>query len=184
MRAKLLIKQTEVALLQEKFQRSVSAVLVDFRGIPVSMLSELRSRLKEVGVEYKVIKNNLVRRALADAAFAKDETFLSYLKGPTGVAWSYEDPSAAAKIIKAFRKESEDKEKLTVKCGLLEREVLSGVRVENELATLPGKDEMRSSLLAQLLAPAQALVRQLAAPGQNFAYALGARERQLTSSDA
>ncbi len=70
-------------------------------------------------------------------------------------------------------------EHLTIKCGILENEFVEASRVETELASLPGKDEIRSMLLAQLLAPAESLVRQLNAPGQNLAYALSARERQL-----
>ena len=68
---------------------------------------------------------------------------------------------------------------LTIKCGVLENQVMAGERVESVLATLPGKDEVRAMLLAQLLAPAQKLVMQLQAPGQNLAFALDARKRQL-----
>lgn len=179
MRQKLATKQQQVAKVRESFERSVSAVLIDFRGVPVTLITELRARFKAAGVEYRVLKNNLVRRAVSDTAFANNPLLLKNLKGPTGVAWSFEDPSAAAKVIKAFRKESDEKDKLTVKCGLLESSVLGADQVEAQLAALPGKDEMRSHLLAQLLAPAQAMVRQLAAPGQNLAYVVSARERKL-----
>jgi large subunit ribosomal protein L10 len=70
-------------------------------------------------------------------------------------------------------------QKLTIKCGVLENQLMAAARVETELATLPGKDEVRAMLLAQLLAPAQKLVMQLSAPGQNLAFALDARKRQL-----
>jgi len=88
-------------------------------------------------------------------------------------------------VIKSFRKEHSDlltpkdkPEKLVVKCGLLEGQVLDATRVEKELATLPGKDEIRASLLAQLMAPMQNLVAQINAPGQNLALVLDAKRRQ------
>ena len=149
------------------------------------MITDLRSRFREAGVEYKVIKNNVVAKALEGSDLGGNEDFMSSLVGPTAIAWSYEDPSAAAKIIKKFRKEHADDltpknqpEKLLVKCGLLDGEVLDAKRVEKELATLPGKDEVRAMLLAQLMAPMQNLVAQIAAPGQNLAYALDAFQRK------
>jgi large subunit ribosomal protein L10 len=88
-------------------------------------------------------------------------------------------------VLKSFRKEFTDilqpkdgNEKLLVKCGLVEGQVLSAKRVETELASLPGKDEIRASLLAQLMAPMQKLVGQLNAPGQNLALVLDAKRRQ------
>jgi large subunit ribosomal protein L10 len=145
-------KVSQVDMVREKFSQSVAAVLVDFRGIDVESVTELRALFREKGVEYRVVKNTLVRRALKDTPLEGNEALLEQLKGPTAIAWSFEDPSAAAKIIKTFRK---DHEALTVKCGVLEGEILDGARVENELAALPSKDELRSMLLAQLLAPMQ-----------------------------
>ena len=84
-----------------------------------------------------------------------------------------------AKVVKEFRKDEVIAQKLTIKCGVLENQLMAAARVETELATLPGKDEVRAMLLAQLLAPAQKLVMQLSAPGQNLAFALDARKRQL-----
>jgi large subunit ribosomal protein L10 len=93
----------------------------------------------------------------------------------TGVAWSYEEPRAAARILKEFVKTNE---KLTIKAGLMDGEVLDSKAVENQLATLPSKDEARATLLAQMMAPAQTLVRLLNAPAQNFALLLEAKKRQ------
>ena len=131
------------------------------------------------------MKNNVVRKALEGSDLADNEAFTANLVGPTAIAWSFEDPSAAAKVIKSFRKEHSDlltpkdkPEKLVVKCGLLEGQVLEATRVEKELATLPGKDEIRASLLAQLMAPMQNLVAQINAPGQNLALVLDAKRRQ------
>lgn len=165
--------------VKENFDKAMAAVLVNFAGIDVGQITELRNRFREAGVEYRVVKNRLILKALEGKPVAKSATLAKALKGMTGVAWSYEDPSAAAKIIKQFRKDAEENEKLEVKCGLLDDEVLDASRVENELASLPGKDELRAMLLAQLMAPMQKLVMQLQAPAQNLGFALDARRRQL-----
>lgn len=172
-------KATLQAALAERFQRASSFVLVDFRGIDVPSITDLRGRFAGVEVDYAVVRNNICLRALKDIESVDADALAPHLVGPTAVAWSYEDPSAAAKVIKAFRKDAGDVgEKLVVKCGMLDGQLLDAAAVESQLATLPGKDELRAQLLAQLLAPAQQLVRQLAAPAQNFAYALDARKRQ------
>ncbi len=171
-------KAESVTAIKERFDRAVSAVLLDFRGVDVENITALRDKFRAKGIEYSVVKNTLVRRALAETSLGQNDEFKAQLKGPTAVAWSYEDPSTAAKIIKDFRKEGPEQEKLEIKCGVLSDEVFAAVRVENELATLPSKDEMRAMLLAQLNAPMESLVRQLTAPAQNFAYALDAKVRQ------
>ncbi len=171
-------KEKEVEVVRERFQRAVATVLVDFRGMNVEQVTELRARFREKGIEYRVVKNNLVLKALEGTDISGRDGLAPFLKGPTAVAWSFEDPSSAAKIIKAFRKEGDDNEKLTVKCGLLEGQIFEGEAVESQLATLPGKDEIRAQLLAQLQAPMQSLVRQLSAPGQNLAYVLDAKVRE------
>jgi large subunit ribosomal protein L10 len=178
-------KAAQAASVRESFENATATVLVDFRGVNVEMITNLRARFREAGVEYKVVKNNVIRKALEGSDLANNEEFTASLAGPTAIAWSFEDPSAAAKVIKNFRKEFTDvlqpKEgdpKLLVKCGLLEGQVLDAKRVEKELATLPGKDEIRASLLAQLMAPMQNLVGQINAPAQNLALVLDAYRRK------
>jgi large subunit ribosomal protein L10 len=178
-------KTAQAAAIRESFDNATATVLVDFRGVNVELITDLRTRFRDAGVEYKVVKNNVVRKALEGSELGDNAEFGAHLTGPTAIAWSFEDPSAAAKIIKSFRKEFTDilqpkdaQEKLLVKCGLLEGQVLDGKRVENELATLPGKDEIRASLLAQLMAPMQNLVGQINAPAQNLALVLDAYRRK------
>ena len=174
-------KNDEVKLIQDRFSKAVATVLVDFRGVSVASITELRTRFRKAGVEYRVVKNSLVRKAIEAIDLKGRHELDKYLAGPTGVAWSYEDPSAAAKVLKEFRKLGDEQEKLNVKCGLLDGSVIVGKGVESRLASLPGKNEVRAHLLATLLAPAQSLVRQLHAAGQNVAYVLDARKRQLES---
>lgn len=178
-------KAAQVDAVRESFENASATVLVDFRGVNVEMITDLRARFRQAGVEYKVVKNNVVRKAIEGSELASNEKFTANLVGPTAIAWSFEDPSAAAKVIRTFRKEFSDElqpkdrpEKLVVKCGLLEGQVLDANRVEKELATLPGKDEIRASLLAQLMAPMQNLVGQINAPAQNLALVLDAYRRK------
>ena len=178
-------KAAQAVSVRESFENATATVLVDFRGVNVEMITNLRARFRDAGVEYKVVKNNVVRKALEGTELADNEEFTANLVGPTAIAWSFEDPSAAAKVIKNFRKDftdvlrpKDEDEKLLVKCGVLEGQVLDAKRVEKELATLPGKDEIRASLLAQLMAPMQNLVGQINAPAQNLALVLDAYRRK------
>jgi large subunit ribosomal protein L10 len=178
MRASQAPKQEQIVAIRERFSRATSAVLLGFRGLSVAKTTELRNQFRNAGVDFRVVKNSLVKLAIKDTVLDTAE-LKKALAGETAIAWSYEDPSVAAKVVKEFRKDEVLAQKLTVKCGVLENKVMAAERVETVLATLPGKDEVRAMLLAQLLAPAQKLVMQLSAPAQNFAYALDARKRQL-----
>ena len=169
-------KEAVVGSVRQKVERMSSAVFLDFKGMNVESLTKLRDEFRKSGVEYRVVKNTLVRHAIKEHPWAN--TLAKSLTGMTGVAWSYEDPSAAAKVVKAFRK---DNQKLQIKAGLIEGQILSGDAVETQLATMPGKDELRATLLATLQAPLQQFVQQLNAPLQNFAYLLKAKEDAGTS---
>jgi len=165
-------KETVVKAIHEKFERMTSAVFLDFKGLDVATVSKLRDEFRKSGVEYKVVKNTLIKHAIKSHAWAKNLD--KSLVGMTGVAFSYEDPSAAAKVVKAFRKDPAHA-KLQVKAGLIDGQVL-GEAVESQLATMPGKNELRASLLATLQAPMTQLLQLLQAPAQNFAYLLKAKE--------
>jgi large subunit ribosomal protein L10 len=172
------LKQEQIDQIKDRFARATAAVLVDFRGLNVLKATELRNLFRKAGVDYKVVKNTLVEKAVKGTGL-ETEAFLKNLVGQTGIAWSYEDPSTAAKVLRDFRKDEAVAARLAIKCGVIENTVMDGPRVETELATMPGKDEIRAMLLATLQAPAQSLVRQLQAAGQNLSYVLDARRRQL-----
>ncbi len=165
-------KSAVIGDIKGRFDKMTSAVFLDFKGMTVEEVSKLRVEFRKNGVEYRVVKNTLVKQALAGKPWSKLLT--DTLKGMTGVAWSYEDPSAAAKVVKAFRK---DNEKLQIKAGLVEGQFLDGKAVEAQLATMPGKNELRAMLLATLQAPLQSFVALLQAPAQNLVYVLSAKER-------
>ncbi len=169
-------KDEAIGVIKSKFDKMTSAVLVDYKGMTVESATKLRENFRKAGVEYKVVKNTLVKHALKGSKY--DDVLSHALVGMTAVAWSYEDPSAAAKVVKAFRKDGgPEGEKLQIKAGLIEGTVLTPKAVEDQLATMPGKDELRSSLLATLQAPLQQFVALLQAPTQNLVYVLAATAR-------
>jgi large subunit ribosomal protein L10 len=170
-------KQDEVAIIREKFDKATTAVFLDFRGVNVEQITSLRSEFRKAGVEYRVVKNTLVKIALKGTAYDNKDV-AAQLKGNTGIAWSFEDPSAAAKVIKKFRAVNDANAKLGIKCGVVDAKVMPGAQVESVLATMPGKNELRAMLLATLQAPAANLVRLLQAPAQNLAYLLDAHKRK------
>jgi len=92
-------KAAQAVSVRESFANASATVLVDFRGVNVELITDLRSRFRDAGVEYKVVKNNVVRKALEGSELADNEEFTAHLTGPTAIAWSFEDPSAAAKVI-------------------------------------------------------------------------------------
>jgi large subunit ribosomal protein L10 len=166
-------KAEAIVELKSQFDRMTSAVFLDFVGMTVEEVTKLRDVFREKGVSYRVVKNTLVRQALSDKPWVSQLD--DVLSGMTGVAWSFEEPSAAARVLKDFRRENE---KLKIKAGLLEGQVLNGKAVEEQLATLPNKDEARAMLLATFMAPAQRFVMLLNAPAQQFVGVLAARERK------
>ena len=149
-------KTTEIAAIKSRFDKMTSAVFISFQGMNVASVTKLRDEFRKSGVEYKVVKNTLVKQALKGQSYA--DTLGKSLVGMTGIAWSYEDPSAAAKVVTAFKK---DNQKLQVKAGLIEGQLLDANGVENNLAKMPGKNELRASLLATLQAPMQQLLMLL-----------------------
>lgn len=166
-------RTAQIGEIKARFDKMSAAVFLDFKGMTVEHVTKLRAEFRKAGVEYKVCKNTLVKHALKDASYK--QKLDDVLVGMTGIAWSYEDPSAAAKVVKAFRKDPAG-EKLQIKAGLIEGSIIDGKAVEDQLATMPGKNELRAMLLATLQAPMQQFVQLLNAPQQNFVYLLAAKE--------
>ena len=130
----------------EKFNNAVSIVVMDYRGLTVEQVTELRKQLREAGVQMEVVKNTYLRRAADKAGYeGLDETF----SGPTAVAFSNEDVVAPAKIIANFAKSADA---LEIKGGMIEGKVATLDEI-NALATLPSRDGLLSMLLSVLQAP-------------------------------
>ncbi|TQR18950.1 50S ribosomal protein L10 [Psychrobacillus vulpis] len=139
-------KKVQVQEIAEKFKAAASVVVVDYRGLNVSQVTELRKQLREAGVEFKVYKNSLTRRATEIAGV---DGVNEYLVGPNAVAFSNEDVVAPAKIINDFAKKNE---KLEIKAGIIEGAVASAEDVK-ALAELPSREGLLSMLLSVLQAP-------------------------------
>jgi large subunit ribosomal protein L10 len=170
-------KEAQVDELKERLARTASLVFADYRGLDVPTVTGLRDEFRKVQCEYKIFKNTLVKRAVAGTLM---EGIGKHLSGPTAIIFSYESPSAPAKVATKFAK---DQEKFVVKGGYFEGQVLDAKGVE-ALATMPGKDELRAKLLATFMAPATDLVRTLSAGAQNFMYVLAARAKKEEAAAA
>ena len=139
-------KKVKVSEIAEKFQAASSVVVVDYRGLTVAQVTELRKQLREAGVEFKVYKNTLTRRAAEIAGVAGINEFLT---GPNAIAFSNEDVVAPAKIINDFAKANEA---LEIKAGIIEGNI-SSVDDVKALAELPSREGLLSMLLSVLQAP-------------------------------
>ncbi|MFA8438932.1 50S ribosomal protein L10 [Pueribacillus sp. YX66] len=146
MSSKLESKKQVVNEISEKLKASKATILVDYRGLDVAAVTELRKQLREAGVEFKVYKNTLVRRATAEV----DMTELDdQIVGPTAIAFSNEDVVAPAKVLNNFAKENEA---LEIKTGVIEGNVVSLDEIK-ALADLPSREGLLSMLLSVLQAP-------------------------------
>jgi large subunit ribosomal protein L10 len=168
-------KAQQVAELKAKLQKSAAIVLADYRGLTVPTVTSLRDDFRKQQCEYKVYKNTLVKLAIVGTAMEK---MGKYLEGPTAIIFSWDSPSAAAKVAKDFAKGNE---KFKIKGGYLEGSILDEKGVL-AAADLPGKDEIRAALLATFVAPATNFVRTINAGAQNFAYLIDARKRALEAT--
>ena len=139
-------KQEMVTALATRLQRSPTIYVTDFTGLDVARISDLRRRLRAAGVEYVVVKNTLVRRALTDAQRAGLE---SHLAGATALVLAGADPVGAAKVLAAFAKEFE---KPAVKVGLVDGKAVTPAQVKR-LAALPSKRELLAQVGGALQAP-------------------------------
>ena len=110
-------KQAVISEIREKIENSGSLVLVDYRGLTVEQVTDLRKKYREAGVQYKVYKNTMMKLAFKELGF---EDFNQYLEGPSAVAFSGEDLTAAARITNEFAKSNE---KLVIKAGILEGKI-------------------------------------------------------------
>ena len=165
--AKVELKQPVVAEISELLKDAKAAVLVDYRGLTVEEDTALRKKLREAGVTYKVLKNTYIKRAVDELnVTGLDE----HLNGPTAVAFGMTDPAAPAKILKEF---IADKKKMTVKCGIVDKQVIDVKGVE-ALADLPSREVLIAKMLGSMNAPITGLVSVLGGTVRKLLYALNA----------
>ena len=147
---------------------ALSAIAAEYRGMSVAQITDLRAKARSQGVYVRVVKNTLVKRAVEGTEFA---CLKETLKGPLILAFSREDPGAAARVFRDFAKINE---KLVTKAVAIGG-VLYGPADLERLASLPTLDQARAMLLGVFLAPASKLVRTLAEPPALVARVLAAR---------
>lgn len=159
-------KKELVQTIADKFTASQSTILVDYRGLDVAEVTELRQQLREANVDFKVYKNSMTRRAAESAELGE---LADVLVGPTAVAFSNDDVIAPAKVLSNFAKEHDA---LEIKGGVIEGEIATLEQI-SELGNLPNYDGMISMLLSVLQAPVR-----------NFAYATKAVAEQKEEQGA
>lgn len=160
-------KKLVVAEIRAKLESAKSVVFIDYRGLTVAEVTDLRAQFRKAGVEYQVLKNTLIKIAANDMGITALDNIL---EGPTAVAFSMEDPAVAAKIINEFAKKTK---KTEVKAGLLEKEVLDAKGVQ-ALADLPPKEVLIAKIMGSLNAPITNFVGVLSATLRSLVYALDA----------
>ena len=152
-------KKVVVSEISEKLKNCQSMVVVHFNGITVEEVTELRNQFRAAGVEYCVLKNTLVRRALDDMGITGLDHTLS---GPSAYAFGMNDPVSPAKVVYDFINKNKDDGRLSVKAGLMDGQVLDATQVK-ALSELPSKEVLLSRLVGSLQAPVAKLVYVLEA---------------------
>ena len=161
-------KAESVEQLKERFDGVQAAVLTEYRGLTVKQISDLRKQLKGAAAEYKVLKNRLAKIAVRGGAL---DGLAPHLKGPTGIAFTRQDPVAVAKALQAFVRTNPQ---LTIKVGLVEGNVVAPEALRS-LADLPSKDVLRSQIIGAIEGPMSQIVSLLQAPMRELAYVLAER---------
>jgi len=164
-------KERLVAELHDKLQRASATVLTDFQGLTVAEVTELRDALAAQQVEYRVVKNTLMRLAGQETGASVLEPFL---KGTCAVAIGFDDPTVPAKLLKGFMKTNA---KLKIKAGALGTRLLSPDQVE-ALAEMPSREVLLGKLLGTLNAVPTALVTVLSGVPRAFVGVLAAIQRE------
>lgn len=160
-------KNAKVQELNKSFAEACFAVVTDYRGLKVSELEELRTKLRATNTQYRIAKNTLLKIAVQGTAY---ENLSDSFQGTTGVVLAFEDPVSPAKALSEFAK---DHDKLVVRSAGLDGQLLGSEEVI-QLSKLPGKDELRAKLLGTLNAVPTGLVRVLNGVPSKFVYLLQA----------
>jgi large subunit ribosomal protein L10 len=170
-------KKALVAEVAEVAAKAQSVVAAQYRGLTVGQMTELRAKARGQGVYMRVVKNTLARKALAGTSF---ESVGAKLKGPLVLAFSKDDPGAAARVVKDFAK---GHEKLVATLVALGGQLLPGSEIER-VASLPTREQALAMLLGVLKAPIAKLVRTLAEPPAKLARTVAAVREQKQAADA
>ncbi len=168
-------KVDEVTQLEAKLKKASAVILTDFRGLTVREISTLRGKLREAGVEYRVVKNRLLGIAGKTAGI---DGLTPFLEGPTAAAFTPSDPVAAAKIIQEFIRQTR---KLAVKGSIVAGHVYDGAHTK-ALADLPSRQQLLAQVLSGIAAPLVGLASVLSGLPRNLVYALDQLRQQRSST--
>ncbi len=170
-------KKAMVSEVSEIAARALSAVAAEYRGLSVAQLTELRSKARAQGVYVRVVKNTLARRAVTGTSF---ECLRPVLKGPLVLAFSKDDPGAAARVVKAF---SKDNDKLVPTAVSLSGQLLTAKDLDR-VASLPTREQALAMLMGVMKAPIQKFVGTLAAAPSKLVRTLAAVREQKQAAAA
>lgn len=170
MKKQLQVKVEAVADIKSKFQSSELVILADYRGVNVAEMTGLRRKLRDAGIEFRIVKNTLTRRATQELGLEELDT---YLKGPTAVAYSA-DPVLPAKI---FTEVSRTLKTFKIKAGVLQGKVITNEEIK-ALADLPSREQLLAKVAGCFQAPIAGLVNVLAGNMRNLVYVLEAIRQQ------
>jgi large subunit ribosomal protein L10 len=160
-------KQIVIDEITDKLKSAKGIILTDFRGLNVHDLGDLRKKLIDQGIEYKVVKNTLIERAVDKCEL---EELKEHLTGPTALAFGYDDAISPAKTLVSFAKTNEF---LNIKAGVIEGRVLDAAGVKN-VASIPSREQLLANLLAGIQSPLSGLMNVSSSPMRGFATALKA----------
>lgn len=156
-------KSAEIDLIAEKLDNNLAVYLTDFMGLDVEAMSSLRQKFRESGIEYRVVKNTLLRCAMEEKG-GYEELF-DFLHGPTAIALTNE-PSTPARVIKDFRKSLES-DRPELKAAFVDGAVFDGKQID-ALARLKSRDELLGEVVSLLLAPATTIAGAIQSPGSTL----------------
>ena len=156
-----------------RIERANGLYLANFSGMTVEQANNLRQEFFKIGVDYKVVKNTLLKRALEEVG-GYDGVY-PYLVQQTGVVFAYDDPIQPARVLEKFIKENKDRP--VVKVCVIEKQVFDGARL-SEIASLPTHKDLIAGIMGTLNAPAQGIVGAIHAVISGVVYAIDAIEKQ------